>query len=57
VASEQIHLLQADPIKYSEAALRGWRVLRVTSAMLCDARTLALLSRAFQSPAAADCQP
>ncbi len=39
---------QADCEKYSEAALRGWRVLRVTRAMLRDGRALALLERALQ---------
>jgi hypothetical protein len=38
---------EADCEKYSEAALRGWRVLRVTPAMLRDGRALAVLQRAF----------
>src|SRR5579871_3812123 len=38
---------ERDCEKYSEAALRGWRVLRVTSGMVKDGRALALLSRAF----------
>jgi hypothetical protein len=42
---------EADCEKYSEAALRGWRVLRVTPAMLRDGRALALLERAFAAAA------
>ena len=38
---------EADCEKYSEAALRGWRVLRVTPAMLRDGRALTLLERAL----------
>jgi hypothetical protein len=33
--------------KYNAAALAGWIVLRVTTAMLCDGRVLALLESAF----------
>lgn len=36
-----------DCIKYSEAALRGWCVLRVTAAMVEDGRALHLIERAF----------
>jgi very-short-patch-repair endonuclease len=39
---------EADCIKYSEAALLGWRVLRVTSEMVSDGRALALLERALR---------
>lgn len=39
---------EGDCVKYSEAALRGWRVLRVTTAMLRDGRALALLERALR---------
>jgi hypothetical protein len=39
---------EADCEKYSEATLRGWRVLRVTTAMLRDGRALALLERALR---------
>ena len=38
---------ESDCEKYSEAALRGWRVLRVTPAMLRDGRALTLLERAL----------
>lgn len=37
--------------KYSEAALRGWRVLRVTPAMLRDGRAAAMLERALRAAA------
>jgi hypothetical protein len=40
---------ERDCEKYSEAALRGWCVLRVTSAMLRDGRALALLQRALEN--------
>jgi hypothetical protein len=43
---------EADCEKYSEAALRGWRVLRVTTTMLNDGRVLAMLERALR-----DCCP
>jgi hypothetical protein len=39
---------EADCEKYSEAALRGWRVLRVTNGMVRDERALALLERALR---------
>jgi hypothetical protein len=39
---------ERDCEKYSEAALRGWRVLRVTPAMLSDGRALAMLRRALR---------
>ncbi len=48
---------ERDCEKYSEAALRGWRVLRVTSAMLRDGRALAMLERAFRGAAGATCDP
>jgi hypothetical protein len=50
---------EADCEKYSEAALRGWRVLRVTPAMLNDGRALAILERAMRSPtgSATDLEP
>jgi hypothetical protein len=38
---------ESDCLKYSEAAIRGWRVLRVTPEMLHDGRALDLLGRAF----------
>jgi hypothetical protein len=43
---------EADCEKYSEAALRGWRVLRATPGMVRDGRALALLERAFRALAA-----
>jgi very-short-patch-repair endonuclease len=33
--------------KYNAAAIRGWTVLRVTTAMVRDGRALALLEQAF----------
>ena len=42
---------ESDCEKYSEAALRGWRVLRVTPAMLRDGRALGLLERALAAAA------
>lgn len=38
---------EADCIKYSEAALLGWRVIRVTGGMVVDGRALALIARAL----------
>jgi hypothetical protein len=37
--------------KHGQAALLGWRVLRVTPAMLRDGRALAMLKRAFADAA------
>lgn len=45
---------EADCEKYSEAALRGWRVLRVTPAMLRDGRALAMLTRALSAGSCRD---
>lgn len=39
---------EKDCEKYNEAALRGWTVLRVTSAMVKDGRALAILQRFFE---------
>ncbi len=36
-----------DAEKYSEAAIRGWLVVRVTSHMVADGRALALVERAL----------
>lgn len=36
-----------DCIKYNQAVLLGWTVLRVTTSMLRDGRALALLEQAF----------
>lgn len=36
-----------DCVKYAEAALLGWRVLRVTAAMVHDGRAIGLLKRAM----------
>lgn len=38
---------EADCIKYAEAAIRGWRVLRVTTDMVTDGRAVGLLKRAL----------
>ena len=38
---------EADCEKYAEAAILGWRVLRVTTAMVIDGRAIALLERAL----------
>jgi len=38
---------EADCAKYNAAALAGWRVLRVTPAMIRDGRALALLTEAL----------
>lgn len=40
---------ERDCEKYSEAAILGWAVLRVTTAMVRDGRALALLERALAS--------
>jgi hypothetical protein len=45
---------EADCEKYNTAALRGWRVLRVTTAMIRDGRALALLARALDSAEGGD---
>ena len=37
-----------DAIKYSEAALLGWTVIRATTNMVKDGRALALLERALK---------
>jgi len=39
---------EADCIKYSEAAILGWRILRVTTAMVDDGRAVALIERALK---------
>jgi very-short-patch-repair endonuclease len=41
---------EADCEKYNAAALLGWTVLRVTTAMMRDGRALALLERALRAP-------
>jgi hypothetical protein len=38
---------EADCIKYNEAAILGWRVLRVTPSMIDDGRALAAIERAL----------
>lgn len=38
---------ETDAIKYSEAAIRGWAVIRVTGAMVKDGRAVALIERAL----------
>ena len=44
---------EADCEKYSEAALLGWKVLRVTGRMVQNGKALALLERALREPARA----
>lgn len=39
----------ADAEKYSEAAIAGWLVIRVTTDMVLDGRALALVERALAS--------
>ena len=39
---------EADAEKYNEAALIGWRVLRVTPRMVDDGRALALIQRGLR---------
>ncbi len=38
---------EADCVKYSEAAILGWRVVRVTDKMIKDGRALDLIMRAL----------
>ena len=38
---------EADCVKYSEAAILGWRVIRVTDSMIADGRALDLVMRAL----------
>lgn len=45
---------EADLEKYSEAALLGWKVLRVSTDMVNDGRALRLLERAFGKNAIPD---
>jgi very-short-patch-repair endonuclease len=40
---------ERDAIKYSEAAIAGWLVVRVTPAMVADGRALALVERALRA--------
>lgn len=40
---------EADCAKYNEAVLAGWRVLRVTPAMIEDGRALAWIERALRA--------
>lgn len=44
---------EADCIKYAEAAIRGWLVIRVTTEMVDDGRAVALVGRALTVRAAA----
>lgn len=41
---------EADCEKYNEAALSGWRVLRVTGEMVRDGRALKTIERALEEP-------
>jgi hypothetical protein len=45
---------EGDCEKYSEAALDGWRVLRVTTTMIDDGRALYFIERAFVAQAQCD---
>ena len=45
---------EADCEKYADAALDGWLVLRVTTAMIEDGRALELIERAFATRAQRD---
>lgn len=40
---------ELDAIKYAEALIAGWRVLRVTTAMVDDGRALGLVERAINA--------
>lgn len=40
---------EADCIKYAEAAIRGWLVIRVTTEMVDDGRAISLIGRALWS--------
>lgn len=42
---------ESDCIKYSEAAIMGWKVIRATSNMVNDGRALELLERAIAASA------
>lgn len=42
-----------DCVKYAEAVIRGWRVLRVTTKMVKDGRALGLIERALVASRAA----
>ena len=44
---------EADCVKYDEAAIAGWLVLRVTTAMVNDGRALRLIERAIAARRAA----
>jgi very-short-patch-repair endonuclease len=41
---------EADCVKYAEAVVAGWRVLRFTGAMVNDGRALGYLERALTHP-------
>lgn len=45
---------ERDCIKYNEAALLGWRVLRFTGAMVEDGRAVEILERALIQPQESD---
>lgn len=40
---------EKDCVKYNEAALRGWRVFRVTPAMIEDGRAIQTIRRALEA--------
>jgi very-short-patch-repair endonuclease len=39
--------IEADAVKYSEAAIAGWRVMRVTTGMVKSGQALSLIERAL----------
>ncbi len=48
---------ERDCEKYSEAAIRGWVVIRATTDMIADGRALALLERALRVAVARGVKP
>lgn len=43
--------IESDAVKYSEAAIAGWRVMRVTTGMVADGSALSLVERALKETA------
>lgn len=41
--------VESDCLKYAEAVLRGWRVLRFTTDMIRDGRALKFIERALET--------
>lgn len=42
--------MESDALKYSEAAILGWRIIHVTTDMVSDGRALTLVQRALGGP-------